>query len=90
MMEALRSSEMSVLTRATRRHVPEDGSLNFTVVIAVLNYVIQHCAMKAHWGNGGIALAFLIATSINYQVELSLLPKPTAAGYSPKPRRLFP
>jgi hypothetical protein len=29
MMEAIRSSETSVLTRATRPNVPEDGGLQF-------------------------------------------------------------
>jgi hypothetical protein len=29
MMEAIRLSEASVLTRATRRHIPEDGITNF-------------------------------------------------------------
>jgi hypothetical protein len=34
MMEAIRSSETSVLTRATRRHVPEDGFLQSIIICA--------------------------------------------------------
>jgi hypothetical protein len=33
LMEALRFSETSVLTRATRRSIPEDGILNDTTAI---------------------------------------------------------
>jgi hypothetical protein len=37
MMEAIRSSEMSVLTRVTRRHIPEDSIL--------LSFVHQKCPL---------------------------------------------
>jgi hypothetical protein len=31
LMEPIRSSQMSVLTRATRRHIPADGILQFFI-----------------------------------------------------------
>jgi hypothetical protein len=34
MMEAIRFSETSVLTRATRRHIPEDGILHVDYLYA--------------------------------------------------------
>jgi hypothetical protein len=44
MTEAIRTSEMSVLTRATRRHIPEDGILHnlgmFNYQIALLREVL--------------------------------------------------
>jgi hypothetical protein len=47
MMEVLRSSETSVLTRATRHHIPEDGVLhshcreNLKFYIALTGWTLQ-------------------------------------------------
>jgi hypothetical protein len=47
MMEALRSSETSVLTRATRRNIPEGGTLDtgFFHVRAKLLYMVRSCSL---------------------------------------------
>jgi hypothetical protein len=43
-MEATRSTETSVLTRAIRRHIPEDGIFIFTAVKTsdLTNYNLNH------------------------------------------------
>jgi hypothetical protein len=41
MMEVIRSSKTSVLTRTTRRHIPEDGNLHEDSGLAKILYILN-------------------------------------------------
>jgi hypothetical protein len=65
MMEALRSSETSGLTRATQRHVPEDGIFQAKVSVSVLHMsaiteisdnIHRHASIKQYFGQKGPVL----------------------------------
>jgi hypothetical protein len=58
MMEAIRSSETLILTRATRRHMPEDGILH-------VRYFSRQCEVVFLLERGPrIAMLFLFANKI--------------------------
>jgi hypothetical protein len=47
MMETIRCSETSVLTRATRHHIPEDGILHIQFMFAVKANTVEIPEMKS-------------------------------------------
>jgi hypothetical protein len=46
MMEAIRSSKTSALTRTTRRHIPEDGILLQPVAFLLTKHALPHAGKK--------------------------------------------
>jgi hypothetical protein len=48
MMEALRSSETSILTRTTWHNIPEDSILHSHLCENLKSYMIFYCSMVAH------------------------------------------
>jgi hypothetical protein len=51
LMEAIRSSETVVLTKATRRNVPEDGILQ-TIYAFIIFLQFHNCNIKCYVFNG--------------------------------------
>jgi hypothetical protein len=67
-MEAIRSSEMSVLIRATRRHLPEDDNHHKSICLPFGLHSIQVCS--SHLKQKNIHVCFEVFTAIYKQHSL--------------------
>jgi hypothetical protein len=68
MMEAIRSSEASVLTRAIRHNIPEDGVLHSPRRENLKSYRLQgvQSAEAAHNGDGSVLLNIAINRALGF------------------------
>jgi hypothetical protein len=75
-MEAIRSSETSVLIRATRRHLPEDDNHRFNYFFNFLTTFFQHqglCSIKGETVNDELESFWKEAAMIYFNVFSHIL-----------------
>jgi hypothetical protein len=83
MMEAIRYSETSVLTRATHRNIPQDSILKSKSISVTGNWVLHgyrlvriKCCLDSQLTDGGevVSLTYQEATSYSLQFEAQSTP----------------
>jgi hypothetical protein len=87
MIEPIRSSEMPVLTRATRRHIPEDGILHSHRLENLKSYTNLHVYVL--WMNCSVANLLANSGQDCLQREATVVVSPRPPGNKKYPHILL-